>query len=183
MRLLEHHKALCGIRALHDLKLGPCRPAHRPGCLLALIRSWPACTGPGIEHRSQEQKVSGIELRFRDARQGERVGVDAGPGQLDHAVIGCVNEEAVVASAALQGIGAKPAVEASLPAPPSSVFAPALPVIMLFRPFPVASRLPLPASVRFSTLADSVYEAALLRTVSVPWFSASTITSPAVSTI
>src|SRR3954471_10252802 len=46
----------------------------------------------------------------------------------------------------------------SLPAPPSSVFAPALPVIMLFRPSPMASRLPLPASVRFSTLADSVYE-------------------------
>src|SRR3954469_4405783 len=35
--LLEHHKALGGIRALHDLELGPRRSAHRPGCSLALL--------------------------------------------------------------------------------------------------------------------------------------------------
>src|SRR5215213_10417817 len=35
--LLEHHKALCGVRALHDLKPGPRRPTHRPGRLPALV--------------------------------------------------------------------------------------------------------------------------------------------------
>ena len=35
--LLEHHKALCGIRALHDLKPRPRSSAHRPGCSFALV--------------------------------------------------------------------------------------------------------------------------------------------------
>src|SRR5215210_8490612 len=35
--LLEHHKALCGIGALHDLKPGPSRSTHRPGRLPALV--------------------------------------------------------------------------------------------------------------------------------------------------
>src|SRR3954447_9249613 len=47
--LLEHHKSLCGVRALHDLKLGPCRPTHRPGRLTALI-------GPVRDHPLQKGK-------------------------------------------------------------------------------------------------------------------------------
>src|SRR5215211_2430921 len=47
--LLEHHKALCGIRALHDLKPRPRGPAHRPGRLPALI-------GPVRNHPLQKGK-------------------------------------------------------------------------------------------------------------------------------
>src|SRR3982751_3783215 len=47
--LLEHHKALCGIRALHDLKPGPRGPAHRASCLPALV-------GPIRDHALQEGK-------------------------------------------------------------------------------------------------------------------------------
>src|SRR5436190_10413071 len=37
--LLEHHKALGGLRALHDFKLGPRRSAHGLGGLPALVRT------------------------------------------------------------------------------------------------------------------------------------------------
>src|SRR5215210_5466211 len=47
--LLEHHKALRGIRALHDLKPGPRRPANRPSRLPALV-------GPIRDHSLQKRK-------------------------------------------------------------------------------------------------------------------------------
>src|SRR4051795_7028185 len=59
--LLEHHKALCGIRARHDLELGPRRPAHRPGCLPALIgpvRDHPLQKGKEPPHRPQDTQAA-----------------------------------------------------------------------------------------------------------------------------
>src|SRR5215217_3528017 len=47
--LREHHKALCGIRALHDLEPGPRRSTHRPGRLPALV-------GPVRNHPLQKRK-------------------------------------------------------------------------------------------------------------------------------
>ena len=51
------------------------------------------------------------------------------------------------------GIVAAPPVMVSAPAPPSSTLLPALPVMTLFRLLPMPLMLPLPVSVRFSTLA------------------------------
>src|SRR3954453_15512673 len=47
--LLENPKALCGVRALHDLKPGPPRPTPRPGRLPALV-------GPIRNHPLQKRK-------------------------------------------------------------------------------------------------------------------------------
>src|SRR3954463_14988145 len=49
IRATNSHKALCGVRALHDLKPGPRRPTHRPGRLPALV-------GPIRNHPLQKRK-------------------------------------------------------------------------------------------------------------------------------
>jgi hypothetical protein len=59
--LLEHHKALRGVRALHDLKLGPRGPTHRPGCLPALvsaIRNYPLQKGKEAPHLVQNTETA-----------------------------------------------------------------------------------------------------------------------------
>src|SRR3954454_239275 len=59
--LLEHHKALCAVRALHDLKLGPSRPTHRSGRLPALvsaIRDHPLQKGKEPPHLFQNTETA-----------------------------------------------------------------------------------------------------------------------------
>src|SRR3954470_23611077 len=59
--LLEHHKALCGIGALHDLQSGPRCPAHRPGCFFALvsaIRNHPLQKGKEPPHLPQDTQAA-----------------------------------------------------------------------------------------------------------------------------
>src|SRR5215217_3229532 len=55
--LLEHHKALGGIRAFYDLQSGPRGPAHRPGrfpALVSAIRDHPLQEGKEPPHRPQD---------------------------------------------------------------------------------------------------------------------------------
>ncbi len=64
--LLEHHKALCGVRALYDFQSGPRRPTHRPGCLPALIgsiRDHPLHKGKEPPHLSQNTQAAITILR------------------------------------------------------------------------------------------------------------------------
>src|SRR5215213_7252313 len=57
----KNREALPGVRALHDLKPGPCRPTHRPGCLLALIgpvRDHPLQKGEEPSHLLQDPQAA-----------------------------------------------------------------------------------------------------------------------------
>ena len=57
----KNRETLCSIAALHDLQSGPSRPAHRPGCLPALvgpIRNHPLQKGKEPPHLSQNTQAA-----------------------------------------------------------------------------------------------------------------------------
>src|SRR3712207_7416774 len=59
--LLEHHKALCGVRALHDFQSGPRGSAHRPGCFFALVS--PVRDHPLQKRKRSEEHTSELQSR------------------------------------------------------------------------------------------------------------------------
>ena len=93
---LEHHKALGGIGALHDLQSGPRRPAHRLRRFLALvgaIRNHPLQKGKEPPHLPQNTEAAVTILHIGGQNgaaehQAERVndGVALAPFDL----LGCI---------------------------------------------------------------------------------------------
>src|SRR5215207_4868404 len=94
--LLEHHKALCGIRALHDLELGSRRSAHRPGGLFALvsaIRDHPLQKRKEPPHLPQDTQTAVAILhmgRQNGAAQHQAERVDDGVALAPFDLLGCI---------------------------------------------------------------------------------------------
>src|SRR5690349_23315742 len=94
--LLEHHKALCGIRALHDFKPGPRRLAHRPGCSFALvsaIRNHPLQKGKEPPHLPQDTQTAVAILhvpRQNGAAQHQAERVHNGVALAAFDLLGCI---------------------------------------------------------------------------------------------